>query len=73
VASGGVLLKRRRVRQGRGGVSGHFHAKEGEGGGSAPGHHVERRMEEGGLVVRQGARLAGAGGGLPGVAAREQG
>jgi hypothetical protein len=34
---------------------------------------MERRMEEGGLVVQQGAHLAGAGGGLPGVAAREQG
>jgi hypothetical protein len=73
-ASAGILLKRRRVRQGRGGVSGHAHVKEGEGGeGSAQGCRVERRMEEGGPVIRQGAQLAGEGGGLPDVTAREQG
>jgi hypothetical protein len=42
------------------------------GGGSAQGCRVERTMEEGSPVVRQGVRPAGAGDGLPIVAAQEQ-
>jgi hypothetical protein len=55
--------------------SGHVHVKEGEGreGGSLGALRGEKDGGGGGPVIRQGARPAGAGDGLPGVAAWEQG